>query len=399
MDHTMAKPSQRGAMKQPGHGRMPPRSASWLAWGLWLPVAAGFMVVFLLGLLDGQQGIVLAVVDYWSGALPFLAFNTVGALILSRRPHNAIGWLCWAIGAVVGFGNVGFEAALRMVGDPVSRPVALVLLLSSLTFSGVAARVAAAAGAGVSQRAAALAPVAAGALGRCWRACPLPGTVRAPARTAGRWPARQPPGRRLGRAAHGPYRTGLVPVVWSVCGPGARVAGAALSPISGRRAPAAQMAHLRGRPAGAVSSDARGGAGAHRPMGPGSGGVCARRLHGPGRDRCRGAEVPAVRHRPGYKPHPGLWAADHAAGGDLRRRGVRPRSPPQPCQRGLCPSGGRLHPRGRCSVPADPGAGSKLSSIGGSTAAATTGPGASRPSAPGSGTRSIWTPWPPSCLR
>jgi hypothetical protein len=134
MDHTTAKPSQRGATKQPGHERMPPRSASWLAWGLWLPVTAGFVVVFLLGLLDGQHDPLLAIVDYWSGALPFLAFTTVGALILSRRPHNAIGWLCWAIGAVVGLGNVGFEAALRMVGDPVSRPVALVLLLSSLTF-------------------------------------------------------------------------------------------------------------------------------------------------------------------------------------------------------------------------------------------------------------------------
>jgi hypothetical protein len=134
MDSTMAEPSQPSAERPPGHKRMRRRSASWLAWGLWLLAAAGFVIAFILDLLDGQQGVVLAVVDYWSAALPFLAFTTVGVLILSRRPHNAIGWLCWAIGAVVGFGNVGFQAALGMAGDPVSRPVALVGLLSSVTF-------------------------------------------------------------------------------------------------------------------------------------------------------------------------------------------------------------------------------------------------------------------------
>jgi hypothetical protein len=121
-------------MKPPSHKRMRSRSASWLAWGLWLLAAAGFVGAFLLVLLDSRQAAVLAVVDYWSAALPFLAFTTVGVLILSRRPHNAIGWLCWAIGAVVGLGNVGFQAALRIAGNPVSRPVALVGLLSSATF-------------------------------------------------------------------------------------------------------------------------------------------------------------------------------------------------------------------------------------------------------------------------
>jgi hypothetical protein len=36
--------------------------------------------------------------------------------------------------AVVCFGSVGFEAATRMAGDPVSRPVALVMLVGSATF-------------------------------------------------------------------------------------------------------------------------------------------------------------------------------------------------------------------------------------------------------------------------
>jgi hypothetical protein len=134
MDQTTAERSQPGGVKSPSHDRMRLRSASWLAWGLWLLVAGGSTVAFTLALLNGRQASVVVIVDWWTGALPFLAFATVGALILSRRPHNAIGWLCWAMAAVVCFGSVGFEAATRMAGDPVSRPVALVLLVGSATF-------------------------------------------------------------------------------------------------------------------------------------------------------------------------------------------------------------------------------------------------------------------------
>ena len=134
MHQTTAEPSQPGDVKSPSHDRMPPRSASWLAWGLWLLVAAGYVVAFTLALRNGRQTAAVAIVDWWTGTLPFLAFTTVGALILSRRPHNAIGWLCWTMGAVVCFGSVGFEAATRMAEDPVSRPLALMLLVGSATF-------------------------------------------------------------------------------------------------------------------------------------------------------------------------------------------------------------------------------------------------------------------------
>jgi hypothetical protein len=194
----MAEPSQPAVERPPGHKRMSPRSASWLAWGLWLLVAAGFVVAFVLDLLNDRQAVVLAAVDFWSGALPFLAFTTVGVLILSRRPNNAIGWLCWAIGAVVGSGSVGFQVALRMAGDPVSRPVALVGLLSSATFLVSLL--------GLLPLLVLVFP--SGRLpSRRWRPalwvfaggpCPLPWAVRAPARSAGRRSVRQPAGRRLG---------------------------------------------------------------------------------------------------------------------------------------------------------------------------------------------------------
>jgi hypothetical protein len=134
MNPTPAEPSQPGSVKSPSHDRLRLRSASWLAWGLWLLVAGGSAVAFTLALFNGRQAALVAIVDWWTGALPFLAFATVGALILSRRPHNAIGWLCWTMGAVVCLGSVGFEAARRVADEPVSRPVALVLQVGSATF-------------------------------------------------------------------------------------------------------------------------------------------------------------------------------------------------------------------------------------------------------------------------
>jgi hypothetical protein len=134
MGQTTAEPSQPGGVKSPSQDRLRPRSASRLAWGLWLLVAGGAAVAFTLALLNRRQAAVVAIVDWWTGALPFLAFVTVGALILSRRPDHAIGWLCWTMGAVVCLGSVGFEAAIRVADAPVSRPVALVLLVGSATF-------------------------------------------------------------------------------------------------------------------------------------------------------------------------------------------------------------------------------------------------------------------------
>jgi hypothetical protein len=134
MDQATADDSQPGGAKPASHERMRRRSASRLAWGLWLGVAGGCAVALTLALLNDRRAAVVTIGDWWAGTLPFLAFATVGALILSRRPRNAIGWLCWTMGALVCFGSVGFEAAIRMAGDPISRPVALVLLVGSGTF-------------------------------------------------------------------------------------------------------------------------------------------------------------------------------------------------------------------------------------------------------------------------
>jgi hypothetical protein len=97
MDRLTAQPSDTGPVEGPKPDRVDPSSSGRLAWGLWLLVVLveGLVIGFLLandGLTTRELITALAT---W---VPFLAFATVGAVILARRPGNRIGWLCWAIG-------------------------------------------------------------------------------------------------------------------------------------------------------------------------------------------------------------------------------------------------------------------------------------------------------------
>jgi hypothetical protein len=100
MDYTTGEASEIGAVKGLRGDRTRSRSTSWLAWGLWLLVVLvwGLVIAFLLandGLTTRELTVAVAL---W---VPFLAFATVGAVILARRPGNRIGWLCWAIGFTI----------------------------------------------------------------------------------------------------------------------------------------------------------------------------------------------------------------------------------------------------------------------------------------------------------
>jgi hypothetical protein len=59
--------------------------------------------------------------------VPFLAFPLVGALIASRRPTNAIGWICLAVGLLWmlniirgGYGIYGLRASPGSVPFPIA---------------------------------------------------------------------------------------------------------------------------------------------------------------------------------------------------------------------------------------------------------------------------------------
>jgi hypothetical protein len=97
MDRMTGQPLETGAWTRRMLDRIGPRSAFWLAWGLWLLVILMDVLGFGLMLASGSMS-----TREWLGhhltAAPFLAFATVGAVIITRRAGNRIGWLCWAIG-------------------------------------------------------------------------------------------------------------------------------------------------------------------------------------------------------------------------------------------------------------------------------------------------------------
>jgi hypothetical protein len=100
------------------------RSASWLAWSLWaLTVALMALTVVFTALYPLSRDVVSNAVNFAIAILFVATFQTVGALIASRRPENPIGWVFCGMGltlvAAVFFGNY---AEYSLVVEPGSLP-------------------------------------------------------------------------------------------------------------------------------------------------------------------------------------------------------------------------------------------------------------------------------------
>jgi two-component system NarL family sensor kinase len=105
---------------------MSTRAAAWLAWSLWTLALMSFAVsgVFrslnsFTPTIDPRTPLFL---DFWY-LLLFMSFATVGALVASRQPGNAIGWIfCW-LGLSFPLASTGEEYSLyALVTEPGSLP-------------------------------------------------------------------------------------------------------------------------------------------------------------------------------------------------------------------------------------------------------------------------------------
>ncbi len=128
--------------RQQGRGVGGPsaRAASWLAWALWTLALMSFVVMGAFRFLNASTPTAAPrnplVLDFCFWLL-FVAFATVGALVASRWPKNAIGWIfCW-LGLSFSLGSASEEYALyALVTEAGSLPGAEGMLGLTALFGG-----------------------------------------------------------------------------------------------------------------------------------------------------------------------------------------------------------------------------------------------------------------------
>jgi hypothetical protein len=102
------------------------RAAAWIAWSAWTLALISFVVIRVFRFLNSSTPTVDPrtpfVLNLWLWLL-FMSFSTVGALVASRHPGNAIGWIFCLIGLSFPLAGAGEEYALyALVTEPVSLP-------------------------------------------------------------------------------------------------------------------------------------------------------------------------------------------------------------------------------------------------------------------------------------
>ena len=102
---------------------MSKRTASWLAWSvcaLSLALTAGSLLLLTMSLSSANAHIF----DFWlENTVTSPALSTAGAVIISQRPKNAIGWLSCAMGLTLGLNHFAAEyITYTLLAQPASLP-------------------------------------------------------------------------------------------------------------------------------------------------------------------------------------------------------------------------------------------------------------------------------------
>jgi hypothetical protein len=105
---------------------MSTRTAAWIAWSMWALALMSFVAIAVFRSLNSSTPTVAPrpplVLDFWYMLL-FMSFATVGALVTSRKPGNAIGWIFCYLGLSFPLVGAGEEYALyALVTEPGSLP-------------------------------------------------------------------------------------------------------------------------------------------------------------------------------------------------------------------------------------------------------------------------------------
>jgi hypothetical protein len=95
-------------------------TAARLAWSIWVTTLV--LIVAALALAAANPGGLP--IGYVGLSVAFLSSATVGALVASRRPGNAVGWICCAIGLGVALAVAPLEYVRYSVAHPSSLPAA-----------------------------------------------------------------------------------------------------------------------------------------------------------------------------------------------------------------------------------------------------------------------------------
>jgi hypothetical protein len=103
------------------------RAVPWRAWSAWLLAVASLIVIFVLYIWHNDALPAANKISWMLGTVPNLAFVTVGAVVVARRPGNRIGWLCYGVGLTQILSYFGSQTAAVLATGP-SRGAAWVVV-------------------------------------------------------------------------------------------------------------------------------------------------------------------------------------------------------------------------------------------------------------------------------